>query len=440
MNFTNEYKKYEKEIIEHTMNLVRIPSVLKENEEVDGVKYRFGYNNKVALDYFLNLAKEMGFKTKNIENVCGEVEYGEGEEIFACLCHLDVVPADGNWTNPPYEPWIEDGKIFGRGTSDDKGPAVCSLYALKVLKDLNVKLTRRVKLIVGTDEETGSRGLERYLETQENPTLGISPDADFPIIYGEKGITSFEISGKNTSGITACGGVRLNVVAPWVKFSSEADYSDFLNLPRTKIINDEYYLEGKSAHAMEPNNGINAIKEFVTYMHGKINDKFINFIYDKLMNTRLKDMGLNITDEEMGDLTMNIGLLEMKENSKLGINMRYPRNLNFDYFYHEFSKQAKEYGLEVKVISNTKPHYVDPKSDFIQKLHESYKKYTNDDSPLKTIGGGTYARDIKNGVAFGVKFPNEPEMAHETNEYITIDSLMKAGTIITDAIYNVNKA
>lgn len=439
IDFEKEYLKYKNEIIEETMKLINIPSVLKENEEVEGKIYKFGYNNKLALDYFLSLASKMGFKTKNIENVCGHVEYGEGEEIFACLCHLDVVPADGDWKNPPFEAWIEDGKIYGRGSSDDKGPAVASLYALKVLKDLNIKLKRRVRLIVGTDEETYSRGLKRYLEVEEKPSLGISPDADFPIIYGEKGITSFLIKSKNESGIKAVGGVRYNVVAPWVKVEKTKDTEYLASLPNSSVQGNEYYIEGKSAHAMEPNNGINAIKDFVKASYKKVNSKFIDFIYENLMNTRLKDMGLDITSDEMGDLTMNIGLLKMDDNCELGINIRYPNVLDFDKFVKEFKEKASKYGLEVEVVSTTTPHYVNPNSNFIKTLHKSYLKYTNDNSPLKTIGGGTYARDIPSGVAFGVKFPNEEEMAHETNEFIRIASLLKAGVIITDAIYNVNK-
>lgn len=439
INFEKEYLKYKNEIIDETMKLINIPSVLNENEEFEGKVYKFGYNNKLALDYFLSLASKMGFKTKNIENVCGHVEYGEGEEIFACLCHLDVVPADGDWNNPPFESWIEDGKIFGRGSSDDKGPAVASLYALKVLKDLNVKLKRRVRLIVGTDEETYSRGLKRYLEVEEKPTLGISPDADFPIIYGEKGIASLMIKSKNESGIRAVGGVRYNVVAPWTKVKKTIDTKYLEDLSNVTCDNDEYYIEGKSAHAMEPDNGINAIKDSVKASYKKVNSKFIDFIYENLMNTRLKSMGLDVRSEEMGDLTMNIGLLKMDENCELGINIRYPNVLDFDNFVNSFKEKAAQYGQEVVVVSNTNPHYVNPNSDFIKTLHASYIKYTNDNSPLKTIGGGTYARDIPNGVAFGVKFPNEEEMAHEANEFIRIDSLIKAGIIITDAIYNVNK-
>lgn len=438
IDLEKEYYKYKNEIIKETMNLINIPSVINENEEVNGKIYKYGYNNKLALDYFLDLANKMGFITKNIEDVCGHVEYGEGEEIFACLCHLDVVPAIGDWKNPPFESWIEDGKIYGRGSSDDKGPAVASLYALKVLKDNNIKLNRRVRLIVGTDEETYSRGLKRYLEVEEKPTLGISPDADFPIIYGEKGITSFMITGKNESGVNATGGIRYNVVAPEVVVTKNEKTSYLSGLDYVSEKDDSYVISGVSAHAMEPNNGRNAIKLFASYSYKKIESKFIDFIYENLLNTRLKDMGLDITDEEMGDLTMNMGLMEMKDTCMLGINIRYPRNLNFDEFVSKFTQKASQYDLEVKVISTSKPHYVDPKSDFIKTLYECYKTFANDRSPLKTIGGGTYARDIPNGVAFGVKFPNEEEMAHETNEFIRIDSLMKAGVIITSAIMKVN--
>ena len=442
MDFLKELLKYKEDIIKHTMELVKIPSELVENEEYNGKVYRFGYQNKVALDYFLNLAESLGFKTKNIEDVCGHVEYGDSdsEEIFACLCHLDVVPAIGNWKNPPYEPWIEDGKIFGRGTQDDKGPAVVSLYALKVLKDLGFKPSRRIRLIVGTDEESGSRGLHRYLEVEEKPSMGISPDADFPLIYGEKGIASFDVVCNNESDLKVKGGVRYNVVAPWVKFESDStNFDDLLELPRTSKENDVYMIEGKSAHAMEPNNGINAIKEFALYMNNKIDNNFIKFICENLIDTRLKQMGLNVTSSDMGDLTMNMGMLSMDKDCRLGINIRYPNNMAFEEFIEKFKAKASEYGLKVEVLSNVNPHYIDPNSEYIQTLYASYKKYTNDNAKMKTIGGGTYARDIKNGVAFGILFPDDEEVAHEVNEYINIEKLIKAGVIITDAIYSVNK-
>lgn len=435
MDFLEAYKKYQNEIIKHTKELVAIPSVCVENEVVDGVTYPFGINNKKALEYVLNLGKELGFATKNIDNVCGHVEYGEGEELFLVLCHVDVVPAIGSWDRPPFECYEKDGKLYGRGTGDDKGPAIASLYALKAIKDLGLSLKKRVRLVFGTDEETGSRGLARYLEVEEKTKYVISPDADFPIIYGEKGILTILFEGKNDTDILADGGIRFNVVAPFVDFESKT----LNNLPFEKVGN-KYHVPGISAHAMEPNNGKNAIKEFALEINKHIDSKFIRFICDNLINTRLKDCKLDITDKEMGDLTMNMGILKMdNDNAKLAINIRYPHNLDYEEFIAKFTKIANSYGISLTVLSNSKPHYVDPNSKFIKTLHESYIKYTNDHSPLITIGGGTYARDFECGVAFGVLFPGEVEMAHETNEYISIESLMKAGTIICDAIYSIAK-
>ena len=433
MDFLKEYSKYREEIIQRTMELVAIKSTCEENEVVDGITYPFGIGNYKALEYVLKLGESLGFKTKNIEGVCGHLEYGEGEEIFAVLSHVDVVPAIGDWTNPPYEAVVRDGKIFGRGTSDDKGPAIASIYALKVLKDLGIKLNKRVRLIFGTDEETGSRGLKRYLEVEEKPTYGISPDADFPIIYGEKGICTIDLLDNQKCNLKANGGARYNIVAPSLEFT--IDNQDFLEKHPNNQKN--YHVTGISAHAMEPDNGKNAIKEFALLVNDYTDSKLVHFIYDNLLNSRLKDMGLDITDKEMGDLTMNMGLLEIDNEARLGLNIRYPHNLNFAEFYKSFESKANEYGLKCVLRSNSKPHYVDPNSEFIKTLHQSYIKYTNDHSPLKTIGGGTYAREFENGVAFGVLFPGEVEMAHETDEFISIDSLMKAGVIITDAIYSV---
>lgn len=442
MNFIEAYQKYRDEIIYHTMELVKINSVLVENEIVDGKKYRFGIGAYKSLQYVLDLGTKMGFVTKDIDGICGHIEYGHGDEIFGVLCHVDVVPAEGSWTNPPFEPVIRDNKIYGRGTSDDKGPAICSLYALKALKDLGIDFNKRIRLIIGTDEETGSRGLARYLEVEQMPTYGISPDADFPIIYGEKGMITFDIVGKNGESIKATGGVRYNVVAPSVKVIIDGDLrkSCKVNLEiDDEIENDVIIIKGKSAHAMEPNNGINAIKRFAQIFREYINVDLVRFINDKLLNTRLKDMGLDITDDEMGDLTMNMGLLSLDSEARLGINIRYPKNLNYSEFINKFIEIAGEYNLHLENVSNSKPHYINPKSEFIQILHDSYLKYTNDYSPLKTIGGGTYARALKNAVAYGVLFPGDKEMAHETDEFIDIDKLMLAGVIITDAIYSMGK-
>ena len=212
VDFQNYFKNHKDEILNNIKELIAIPSVLVEQPEIKDAP--FGFDNVKALEYMLELGRKNGFKTYNCDNVCGHIEYGEGEEVFACLCHTDVVPAIGNWTRPPFESYIKDGKIYGRGSIDDKGPAIISFYALKALKDMNVKLNKKVRLIIGTDEESGSRCVKHYIEKVGMPDMGISPDAEFPIIYGEKGMITLDVLYNGKSDLILNGGARYNIVAP----------------------------------------------------------------------------------------------------------------------------------------------------------------------------------------------------------------------------------
>ncbi len=436
IDFTEYFKKYKDDIIKNIIDFIAIPSVLVEQPEKELAP--FGDANVDALNFILNLGKEMGFNVYNCDNVCGHIEYGEGDEVFAILCHSDVVPAIGDWDKDPFFGYVKNGKIYGRGSSDDKGPAIVSLYALKALKDMGIKVNKKIRLIIGTDEESGSRCVSRYFEKVGMPDMGISPDADFPIIYGEKGMISLDFVGINEDSnlIKAEGGARYNIVAP----TASVEYKTEISLNDVLKEGCRYLQLGKSAHAMEPRNGINAIVELCKKLEKVSSNKMIKFISNCLDDSRLNTIGLGFSTPEMGDMTMNVGLLNINEKeSRVGINIRYPKGLDYDKFINDLKEVASEYNLCVEVITHSTPHYVDPNCDFIKTLHASYKKYTNDNSPLKTIGGGTYARSMKLAVAFGTLFPWEKEMAHETNEYVDIENLLKAGAIIADATYNLCK-
>ena len=384
----------------------------------------------------------MGFEVYNCDNVCGHIEYGEGDEVFAILCHSDVVPAIGDWDKDPFFGYVKNGKIYGRGSSDDKGPAIVSLYALKALKDMGIKVNKKIRLIIGTDEESGSRCVKHYFEKVGMPDMGISPDADFPIIYGEKGMITLDVVGENVDAklVNMNGGARYNIVAPSCSLEY-CDNIDFIIGGNTSKEGSTYVQTGKSAHAMEPRNGVNAIVDICKKLSSVSSNSLVKFISNCLDDSRLSSIGLNYSTDEMGDMTMNVGLLNIDSNeSRVGLNIRYPQGFNYDEFIKNFEKLACGYNLKVEVMSHSTPHYIDPNCDFIKVLHASYKKYTNNDnSPLKTIGGGTYARSMKLAVAFGTLFPWEKEMAHETNEYVDIENLLKAGAIIADATYNLCK-
>ena len=208
--FKDYINKKREKMLEDLFGLLKIDTVLVEQPEKKEAP--FGEGCVEALNYCLSLGRKYGFKTTNIDNMVGEIVIGEGEESIGVLCHLDVVPTGTGWTTPAFEPNIRDGKIFARGALDDKGAAIASLYSMMALRDLGCIINKKIILVLGTDEETGSRDLERYLEVRPMPTMGFSPDAQFPLIYGEKGILSLDIKSKQKGSLVAQSGDRYNVV------------------------------------------------------------------------------------------------------------------------------------------------------------------------------------------------------------------------------------
>ena len=189
-------EEYTQDMINNISNLIKIPSI--SNEEIAEENMPFGKECNNALEYMLNLGKELGFRTKNVDGYCGYIEFGEGEELIGIIGHLDVVPADeSDWKiTKPFEPQIYENKIYGRGAIDDKGPTIAALYAMKVIKDIG-KINKRVRLIIGLNEEKSWKCINYYKEHEEIPSLGFSPDADFPCIYAEKSIIHPFIEGPN---------------------------------------------------------------------------------------------------------------------------------------------------------------------------------------------------------------------------------------------------
>lgn len=446
MNFLQYVNKNQDSLIKDLIKLLQIDTVLVEQPQ--NLEAPFGDGLRAALDYVLKLGESMGFKTKNIDNIAGHIEFGDGEEIIGILCHLDVVPTGDGWTYPPFSGTVIGDKLYARGALDDKGPLMSALYAMKIVKDLNLKLNKRVRLIVGTDEESNWRGIKRYLEVEKMPDLGFSPDANFPIIYGEKGIMSIDVLSKEKDEalISLEAGDRYNVVPEKAVAKINTKLEGFENYLKEhqlkgKLEGNVIEVIGKRAHAMEPRNGVNALVHLCHYLSKYHQNGLVNFIGKNLTDSRFKDMGLNFTDEEMGDLTVNVAVAKIDSNQgKLGLNLRYPINWNKEAFISKFTKAAEEFNLEVKIIKDENPHYVDKNSDLVKTLHEAYIKYTDDrNTPLQTIGGGTYARALKNAVAFGMLMPGRPDVVHEIDEYIIISDMLISTAIFADAIYELGK-
>lgn len=446
MDINQALEKYKDETIEFLIELLKYKTVLDEPKP----DAPFGEELKKALDYLLEYAKKDGFKVLNDSGYAGHIEYGEGEDILAILCHLDVVPATGKWYSDPFNPLIKDGKIYARGSVDDKGPLVASYIALKLLKDLGIKPNKRIRLIVGCDEETKSRCIKHYMESQEIPSIGFSPDAEYPLIYGEKGFNNFTIKGRNDSYIKSwVSGSRHNIVPEETKvIFNDKNYSeefyDFLNKNgyRGEYKDGIYTVYGSSAHGSIPEKGINSNFIMADFINSVCETPFTLMLSELFTwDYNGKKLGINCATKDMGDVSINPGVFNI-DNGEISIivDCRVPNDELLSRIDGIVSKKLKKYNYEYIPDSKVSVHYVDPKSKLVTTLSNVYINETGDNinKPM-TIGGGTYAKLFDNCVAFGPMFPGAEDVIHAPNEYIKIDDLYKNIIIYAKAIYELVK-
>ena len=455
------------EIIKETCNLINFPSV---SEETSDPNMPFGKHAKDALEYALDLGQKLGFRTKNIDGYCGYIEFGEGEKLVGIIGHLDVVPSGDGWLTPPFEATIKDGNIYGRGAIDDKGPVVASLYAMKAIKD-NIKINSRVRLILGINEEKSWNCIRHYNEIEEAPTIGFSPDADFPCIYAEKGITTVYIkyNYQKYSNLPIiikeidCNNNAINVVPKYCKVILSVDTSRIdlneitpflsneikkLNFDITYSVNNsniELISNGVQAHSAHPDLGINAISRMIILLNKifknfncpiSILDFFENYIGTEFNG---KSLDINFSDES-GNLTLNVGKFSFYDNFlQIGINLRIPVNTPIEKVTDSISEICNKYSLETVVSGIQQPLYVPKDDPLVKTLCDIFNKRNHSNYEPIAIGGGTYARAFKNCVSFGANFPGDTDMCHQANEFINIDKLILACKIYADAIYELSK-
>ncbi len=465
MNYINLIDNYKEEIVKSTQEIIKIKSV----EEKAKLNMPFGEGPYKALEYALELSKELGFETKNLEGYAGYAEFGEGDETVGILVHLDVVPEGEGWTYPPYGGEIHEDKIFGRGTADDKGPAIATLYAMKALKESGVALNRKIRIIFGTNEETGWGCMNYYFKHEKPPTMAFTPDADFPVIHGEKGIIVFNLEQKiepnGRCGIKLIGlrgGNAPNMVPDYAEAILEVEdinnfedkfkaYKKEKNNLITIDIKDnkvKVMAKGISAHGSTPEKGENAISYLMDVLGYLLEGRcdvcdFIN-IYNERIGFKHygEGIGCGYEDDISGKLNFNPGLIKLDEDKIiLTINVRYPIKSSAKEVYDGIRENLKETKVElVEGKGDTKPLYV-PKDNFlVEKLMEVYREQTGDleREPI-TIGGGTYARAMENAVAFGPMFPGQQDVAHQKDEYISIEHLIKITKIYAHALYELAK-
>lgn len=453
-------------LIEDTQHLLHIKSILDEENATDDAP--LGIEVKEALEFMLQMGETDGFHVKNVGNLAGHIEFGTGEELLGILCHVDVVPEGDGWKSDPFAAEIRDGKIFARGAIDDKGPTIAAYYAMKIVKDLGVPMTRRVRMIVGTDEESNWRCVDHYFAHEEMPTIGFAPDADFPIIHAEKGIADFDLVQTLKSEqekdyqvelLSFQSGRRYNMVPDFARAELDAlrEQTDiiqcFNNYIRDNGLSGKQYvdggklvleLEGVSAHGMEPDKGKNAGILLAKYIASlKLNPRakqYINFVINYFgKDSRGRALGVQFRDEISGELTINVGKLSYtkEQGGRLGLNLRYPVTNQIEDTKAKLALFLQDKGFVIENFSNSNPHHVEASNPLIQTLQKVYEEQTGEEAKLLAIGGGTYARSLTSGVAFGPLFPGREDIAHQRDEYIIIDDLLKATAIYAQAIYEL---
>lgn len=431
---------------------------IKESIAIESVKGEpeadapYGRGPKEALDHALALGEKLGFRTGNLDNKVGWIEYGEGEEMAAVLGHLDVVPIGEGWNYPPLACEVHDGVMYGRGILDDKGPVIGAIYALKAIRDLGLPIDRRLRVIFGTDEENGSSCVQHYIEAGgEKPTIGFTPDAEYPVIFCEKGQSFWEVTKKieNPSKVKILsidGGTAKNVVTPKCTLVAEGeiDVKEAEGITATKADGKTVVVaEGKGAHGSTPHLGINAAKKLFEAVKDSGIDgdvgQMMAFILEKIgAETNGKSLGICYNDEETGETTVNLGVVKVTEEEIFfTLDIRYPKSGNREELIANVKKHAEEYGLNANVEAEGKLLYVPKDSELVQKLTGVYRAQTGaDDEPI-AIGGGTYAKAFDNMVAFGPIFPGDPDVIHQPNECADVDKLMKSFQIVAAAMYEI---
>ncbi|MCM1297955.1 MAG: Sapep family Mn(2+)-dependent dipeptidase [Firmicutes bacterium] len=426
--------------------LIRIPSV---SVEKDG-EYPFGRECGRALEEFLQLAEEKGFYVKNYDHYAGSADlFPEGEPELGILAHLDVVPvSEKDWTMPPFQLTEKDGKLYGRGSIDDKGPLLAALYAMLAVRECGYKLRGNVRLIAGCSEETGSEiDIGEYMKRAKMPKAVFTPDAEFPIITTEKGMLRFTFGGTSDSDriLSIKGGTVVNAVPAEVT----AVLKGKAELPQNEYIGVRYEgddtvitCKGVSAHASTPEHGKNAFTRLLTYLSPLVSGK------DKALTDGLlklfpengfdgSSLGLAVRDRS-GSTTCVFSIIDF-ENGRLTAkaDMRFPVSLTKAKCTEKIKAAVETAGFKLLDITGSEPHCTDNDSPFVKALLKAYTEVTGKEGFCKAIGGGTYVHGIEGGVAFGMETEGENNNMHGDDEWVGKTNLLTAAEIYAKAILEV---
>lgn len=431
---------------------IRIPSVKAQA----GEGAPFGTELRRMLERALADCQALGFSTECFDGYAGHADMGEGSarDALGILVHLDVVPAGDGWTRDPFGATVEGDRLYGRGASDDKGPAVAALYAMHAVKTAGIPLKRKVRLILGCDEESGWEDMEYYRGRTTLPRQGFSPDASYPVINIEKGLCHLRLDARLPGGgleiVSLNAGKRPNVIPGMasallagdqaVLAKKVAEISASRGWPVTLSAQGDHLrieTQGIPGHAAIPETARNAIGQLLIVLRDLGATGPLALLADVIgTDFSGRDLGVAVEDSLSGKLTLNMGILQIEADRLMAtLDIRYPLMVDAERLIALVKNRLS--GFDVSVTTLKPPHHVPQDSKLVTALLDSYHAVTGLERKALAIGGGTYARALEEGVAFGASFPGEAEVAHQADEYISVDSLMKSARIFARAIVNL---
>ncbi len=455
IDFKKEAAAVREDCIRNLAELVRIPSVYDADTITEGAPY--GKYSRQALDFMLDLGRKDGYEVADIDGHGGHIIIGDGEETLGILCHIDVVPVtEKDWTYPPFGAEIHDGKMYGRGVSDDKGPTLANYYAAKIAHKAGLLKSKKICLFFGCNEEKSCPDIQYYFSKVPYPDIAYAPDSAFPILYGEKELTVFYIRGEaEEKGLRKfIGGKIYNAVPEKAEAWMEgclADYEVAYNAYLARIglpgeIAEEgdtvrFTLYGVSAHALQPEKGRNAAVYLASFLAGYSDNRFLQFI-KTYFEDDYNGVKLGVAcDGEMGNTSSNLGVANFEDGKvSMALNIRYSYEQKLEDVQPKVEKALHEFGFELDKLTFMQAIYLDPESDYAKTLIGAYQEMSGDyDSKPYANGSQTYCRFCPNSVAFGMEQPGITNNPHGNDEHLDLDWLETSIAIYTKAIADLCK-
>ena len=424
-------KAHEKEMQSDLMDFIRIPSVSSDHENV--VK---------ALHFALDLAEKYGFETESfLDDQVGMIRMGTGDETLGILTHVDVVPPGdaADWDTDPFEPVIKDNRMYGRGTIDDKGMIVASLYAMRAVRELGLPMYKKVELIMGTQEEVQWVDMDAYVKEYPLPDYGFTPDGEYPICNIEKGnvdqLMEFDVKDETEPEGLYLKGLDIGIANNVVPGKAKAILSN----------GEEIVAAGKAVHSCQPERGNNAIfilKDELKAMGVASNKlmKLLEAVSEDLSDPFGSKVGLYSEDEYyMGEFVhrnaFSPTILKAEDGiATLNVNLRFPYGEEAENIRAKLDAWAAKNGGKTVKFSSLPAVFVSKERPFLKVFAEAYEDVSPFENEFTLAYGGSYAKAMPNIVSWAPLFPGEEDTCHEPNEYIDLDNMLMSAEIFAESI------